>query len=299
MRDTDNLGRSVGCALLAACMLSVMNAITKILSGYLDPVEITFWRNVVALLILVPIVMHMKRSHLLRTNRFWGQLMRATIGTIGMGMAVWMFSLLSLAEGVAISFTAPLFVVLLARPILKEPVGIHRISAALIGFCGVLVIARPWDSLSMDTLGMTVGLVFAVLNASVIMSLRWLGETESSVTTVFYFLLFGLIGTAFFMPFVGTPIPSNDWWMIAALGVVGLFSLMLKTESYRWGAAALVAPLSYSLLLWAMIFDWLLWDKAPGQNVIWGASIIIGSNGYILWREHRLNRRSSVIPVAN
>lgn len=297
MRDTDNYSRAIGCALLAACMLSVMNAITKILSGYLDPVEITFWRNIIALPILIGGMALSGNLNLMKTNRLWGQLLRAAVGTVGMGMAVWMFSLLSLAEGVAISFTAPLFVVLLARPLLKEPVGPHRLGAAFVGFFGVLLIAQPWNGFSMNVLGLVVGLTFAGLNASVIMSLRWLGETESAVTTVFYFLLFGLVGTSFIMPAIYTPIPQADWWLVAILGSVGLCSLLLKTESYRWGPAALVAPLSYSLILWAMMFDWLIWGKVPAHNVIWGAATIITSNVYIMWREHVRKRPPTALPA--
>lgn len=289
----DHLGKSAACALGAAALLSVMNALSKILTDYMAPVEVTFWRNLLALALLIPIMLVFRRMDLLRTQRWKGHLFRAVIGTIGMVMAVWMFSLLSLAEGVAISFTAPLFVVLLSRPVLEEIVGVPRITAAFIGFLGVLVIAQPWSAMTLNILGVAVGLGFALMNASVMLCLRWLGDTEHAVTTVFYFLFYGLIGTALAMPFLATPVPQSDWWMLGVLGVVGLLSLLLKTESYRWGAAAVVAPLSYSLLLWAILFDWLVWHVVPGWNVVLGAVIIIGSNAFILWREHRLKRRCS------
>jgi drug/metabolite transporter (DMT)-like permease len=270
-----------------------MNVLSKILVEYLDPVEVTFWRNLVALIVLVPIVLIAGRKALFKTNRLKGQIFRAVVGTVGMVLAVWMFSLLSLAEGVAISFTAPLFVVMLSPFILKEKVGLPRYAAAFIGFAGVLVIAQPWNSVSMNMLGVAVGLGFALMNASVMLCLRWLGDTEHSVTTVFYFLLIGLVGTALFMPSLATPIPQADWWMVIVLGIIGVASLLLKTESYRWGAAALVAPLSYSLLIWAMLFDWWVWNVVPELNVAFGAFIIIASNGYILWREHHLKRQIS------
>jgi drug/metabolite transporter (DMT)-like permease len=94
-------------------------------------------------------------------------------------------------------------------------------------------------------------------------------------------------------------VPPSDWWLIGVLGIVGLASLILKTESYRWGEAALVAPLSYSLLLWAMLFDWLVWEVKPGLNVILGAAIIVGSNAFIIYREHRLKRRCSAKQTLN
>jgi drug/metabolite transporter (DMT)-like permease len=293
-QTTDHLGKALSCALGAACFLSVMNVVSKILVEYMNPLEVVFWRNIVSLALLVMLVVLYKRTDLFKTSRWKGHLLRSVIGTVGMALAVWMFKLLSLAEGVSVSFTAPLFVVLLSRPILKEHVGLPRITAAIVGFMGVLVIAQPWNSdTSLNFLGVMVGLAFASMNASVMMCLRWLGDTENAITTVFYFLLIGLVGTALIMPFFATPIPQSDCWIVAVLGIVGLISLVLKTESYRWGKAALVAPLSYSLLLWAMLFDYLVWDVKPGWNVVLGAVIIIGSNAFIIYREHLLKKRSS------
>jgi drug/metabolite transporter (DMT)-like permease len=292
MGQNDHIGKSVLCALAAAGALSIMNMVSKILTETISPIEVTFWRNLVALAIMIPIIVAFGKTALMKTKRWKGQLFRAVIGTVGMVLAVWMFSLLSLADGVALSFTAPLFVILLSKPVLGERVGLFRTSAALIGFSGVLIIAQPWDSASLNILGLAIGMTFALLNAGVMLCLRWLSDTESSVTTVFYFLLFGLIGIAPFIPFNYTPIDGGDYWLVLTLGIVGIVSLMLKTESYRWGAASVVAPISYSLLLWALMFDWLIWNKTPSANVLIGASIIIASNAFILWREHKKQKHS-------
>ena len=123
------------------------------------------------------------------------------------------------------------------------------------------------------------------MNALVAICLRWLGNTEESFTTTFYFLLFGLLLTSLFMPFVGTLPEVNILHLIFAMGVVGVSSLLLKTQSFRLAPAALISPISYTILIWAMIFDWLIWDTIPTKNLILGAAIIICSNILILWRE--------------
>lgn len=256
----------------------------------MDAAEITFWRNAIALIPLIGGLIIFKRLHLLKTARPFGQLLRAIIGTAGMILSVWCLSYLSLSEAVAFGFTSPLFVVLLSVPLLGERVGWRRVLATMIGFSGVfIIIGQNPLALSLDK-GAIIALCASACNALVMISLRWLGSTENSLTTVFYFFAFGLIGTGLAMPFIYTPIPEGETWVIGILGLVGLLSLILKTESYRRGAAAVIAPLSYVLILWAGVWDWFIWGTIPGWQVWLGAFVIMTSNLFILYREAKLNK---------
>lgn len=284
----DNLTYAVTAAFGAAFFLSLMNLISKLLSTHLDAIEITFWRNLGALALLAIGMIIFKKQHLIRTKRIWGQLWRALIGTAGMIFSVWSLNYLSLSEANAYGFTAPLFAVLLSIPLLGERVGWRRILAMIIGFSGIFLILGqvPWG-LSFN-IGALIALTASFCNALVLVSLRWLGRTESAVTTTFYFLVFGLIGTGLAMPFLYTPVPDSSVWLLLPFGVVGVCSLLLKTESYRRGATALVAPLSYMVILWAGLLDWLVWGNFPSLNIWAGAALIMSSNLFILYREHRL-----------
>ena len=286
----DRLTLAVSSALGAALFLSAMNMLSKWLGATLNPVEITFWRNLIAVIPLLIGLLILRRFDLLKTGKPIGQLWRACIGTIGIILGVWSLEYLPLSEAVAYGFTAPLFVVLLSMPLLGERVGWRRILATLIGFCGIFVILgqHPLD-LTLN-IGAMIALAASFCNALVLISLRWLGRTENSITTVFYFLSFGLIGTAIAMPFLASPVQHSDYGWILALGLVGLLSLILKTESYRHAPAAVVAPISYVLILMAGFWDWLIWETVPGWNIWLGAAVIMGSNLFILYREHKLNR---------
>ena len=169
-----------------------------------------------------------------------------------------------MATATSLHFTAPLFVSLLSYPLLKEKVGWFRILFIIIGFLGVLIIAQPDNDIS--NFHLFIGLTAGFMNALVAICLRWLGDTEDSFTTTFYFLFFGLLLTSLFMPFVGTLPDVNILHLIFAMGVVGVSSLLLKTQSFRLAPAALISPISYTILIWAILFDWLIWDTIPTKK---------------------------------
>jgi len=277
-------------ALAAAAMLSSMNMFGKLLGAYQDPIEVTFYRNLIALILLVGGLFFLKKLYLVKTKRPFAQFARAFIGTVGMLFSMWAVIIMPLTTATAFLFTAPLFVTLLSYPLLKERVGILRFGAVLIGFSGVLLIARPETNISLFEI--SVGLAAGFFNGLVAICLRWLGNTESTATTNFYFMLYGLIGTALFMPFVATaPTVIETPWIIG-IGIVGLLSLLFKTQGFRLGPAALISPVSYTMMIWALIYDFLIWQTIPTWPILMGASIIILSNIFILWREHQKSKQA-------
>jgi drug/metabolite transporter (DMT)-like permease len=270
-------------ALSAAFILGLMGVVAKLLGNHLSPLDIIFYRNIVAVILVLISLFFIKKLYLLKTKRPYAHLTRTIIGTITNVLIVWSFILMPIATATSLHFTAPLFVSLLSYPLLKEKVGRFRITFILIGFLGVIVIAQPESNIS--NFHLMIGLTAGFMNALVAICLRWLGDTEDSFTTTFYFLFFGLLLTSLFMPFIGTLPEVDILHLIFAMGIVGVSSLFLKTQSFRLAPAALISPISYTILIWAIIFDWLIWDTVPTTNLILGASIIIGSNILILWRE--------------
>ena len=279
-------------AAINAFMLAGMSLFAKLLATYFGPVEVTFFRNIFSLVALFLWLFFAGKLFLLKTKRPWAHLFRSTIGTIGIVLGAWALAIMPLAETTILLFTAPLFVVLLSYPVLKEPVGIYRLSAVFFGFMGVIVMANPSSNVNeLPFLGLIIGLGWGFFAGCVDLCLRWMGKTENSTTTVFYFVLFGTITTGLHWPFA--EIKPNSFsidalWIIVGLGMTGLLSLLSKTQSYRLAEASLIAPVMYSMIIWTMIFDYIFWAKEPSINVIIGATMIIASNIFILYRESRV-----------
>jgi len=279
----------ISLALINAAMLGAMSLFAKLLSEYFGPIEVAFFRNLVSLIFVCFWLITAKNLIALKTKRPFVHLFRSIIGTVGIITGVYALSMMPLAETTILMFTAPLFVVLLSYPVLREPVGIYRLSAVCVGFLGVIIMVNPSAGTDqLPTVGVIFGLLWGFLAGCVDVTLRWMGRTENSTTTVFYFVLFGTLTCALHWPVADVQPNSfsiNALFIIIALGMTGVFSLLAKTQSFRLAEASLIAPVMYTMIIWTMLFDYLFWDKLPSTNVVLGAIIIIASNIFIFYRE--------------
>ncbi len=283
-------------ATINAFMLAGMSLFAKLLSAYYGPIEVTFFRNAFSTIALLGWIIIMGRIALLKTKRPFAHLFRGAIGTIGIVLGTWALSILPLAETTVLLFTSPLFTVLLSILILKERVGIYRIGAVILGFTGVFIMASPGNAATAIPLyGLLIGLGWGFFSGCVDVCLRWMGKTENSTTTVFYFILFGTLTTGLHWPWAevkNTEFSMDIIWIILGLGLTGLLSLFAKTQSYRLGEASIIAPFMYTMIIWTILFDYLFWQKPPTLNVLAGAGIIIASNLFILYRETKIKNQS-------
>lgn len=276
-------------ALINAFMLAGMSLFSKLLFTYFGPIEITFFRNFISVIALSAGLFFFGKFILLKTQRPFAHLLRSAIGTSGIVIGTWALTLMPLAETTVLLFTSPLFVVLLSYPILKEPVGIYRLSAVFVGFIGVLIMINPGQDMNaLPVLGIVLALIWGFESACVDICLRWMGKTENSMATTFYFCLFGSIACGLHWPWAEVKpnaISFDALWIILGLGGTGVLALLAKTQSFRLGEASLIAPVMYTMIIWSLLFDYLFWDKIPSINTIAGASLIIASNLFILYRE--------------
>ncbi len=289
-----NLWLAIGFASTNAFMLAGMSLFAKILGQYYGPVEVTFFRNAFSLLALFFWLYFARELYLLKTDRPWAHVLRGAIGTFGIAVGMWAIQILSIAETTVLLFTSPLWTLLLSVMFLKESIGKYRIAAIILGFIGVIIVANPFSgNLQLPFLGLLLGLSWGFASGCVDTILRWIGSTENAKATTFYFCLFGTITCGLHWPFAeidpaGLSLPA--FWAICGIGATGVIALLSKTQSFRLGEATVIAPMMYTMIIWAMLFDYLFWNKIPSWNVILGALIIICANLIILLRERQQGR---------
>lgn len=227
-----------------------------------------------------------------RTQRPGAHILRSAIGLANMLLAFTALSYLPLAEATTIGFAAPLFAVLLSATVLREQVGRHRWSAVTLGFVGVLIVMQPGGGGHLPT----AGLVFAILGAfgvaCVTITIRQIGKTEATQTTVFWFTVSSMIVTGALMPFYGTAHDGGTWMILVALGFFGGMAQLLLTASLRFAPVSTIAPFDYAQLLWAVSLGWLIWGAHAPATTWLGATVIIASGLYTLYREQRLGRET-------
>lgn len=258
--------------------------------------ELLFFRQLLALPIVVTAVMMGPGLGSLRTKRLGAHAVRAAVGLMSMAFMFTTVMLLPLAESTTMQFTVPIFATILGALILKEPTGWHRWGAVIAGFVGVIIVAQPGSG-HIPLFGAATGLTAALLSASVSILLRRIGQTELATTTVFYFsvLSIPILGPIFLVTMV--PHDAVTWVIMILIGLSGGIGQIMMTKSLTLAPVAVVVPMDYSGLLWATLYGYLFFGVLPTSMTWLGAPIIVASGLYIVWREHR-RRRPATLAIA-
>jgi drug/metabolite transporter (DMT)-like permease len=279
------LGMAAGMG--AYFMFSVMVLFAKLLSVNHSVVEIAFYRNLIGSVPFLLVVFAFGRRDILvlRTRPVLVGF-RAILGSISLVVTFWAFSLMPLADTTALLFASSLFIPVLGVVFLKEFVGPYRWSAVIIGFAGVVIMARPTGAVYV--LGISVALCAAFLHATLQIILRYLGRFESPETISFYFFIIGTIVTALALPFVAVTPVTSEIPLLFGVGLSGAAAQWLLSVAYKNAPAAVVTVFNYTSIIWATLFGWMIWNEWPLPAVIAGAAIVMASNILIVWRESRL-----------
>jgi drug/metabolite transporter (DMT)-like permease len=287
----ERLPLAVRAALLmvTGCLLfSVMGALVKLLGQRLDSFQIAFFRCFFGFLAILPLVLSKKGHHAFLTTHFYGHFLRGAIGVAAMVGGFYATTRLPLTDSTAISFTAPLFMILAAIFLLGEKVRWRRGLATVAGFIGVLVMVRP-DSGTLDVAAI-VGLFAAFLVALSTTLIKRLSATEEALTILVYFGLFSSILTAVPAYFVWRALTPDELALLGLVGALGAVGQFCQVRAYAAGELMAVAPIDYSRLIFAGIMGFLLFAELPDRYTLVGASIIVGSTLYIAYRETHLSR---------
>ncbi|QGP78915.1 DMT family transporter [Sphingobium sp. CAP-1] len=285
---------AIALRLTAVVCLSVMFITVRVASERgVHVVESLFYRQALALpMILIWVAMAGGLSTV-RTRRIGVHASRMMLGLTGMLLNFLSYILLPPAEAATIGFTMPIFGTILSALILREATGIHRWSAVLIGFVGVLVMIRP-DAGHFPVQGVVVAIGGALLTASVSLVLRELGRTEAAGVVVFWFTLLSMIPLGLAMPFFARAHDPLTWGLLLLIGLVGGLAQLCLTSALRYGPIAVVLPMDYSAIIWTTLLGVAVGQDWPMATTWVGATLIIASGLYIAWREHVRARRPVV-----
>jgi drug/metabolite transporter (DMT)-like permease len=289
-RPEQNRLLGIGLRVAATTAFGFMAAMIKL--GYEHGVstpELGFYRFAFGLPPLLAWIIWSGNYGAWRTARPGAHLTRGAIGLTSMCLGFSTLAYLPLAEATTIGFAAPLFSVMLSALVLKEKVGRHRWSAVTIGFLGVLVVMQPEGS-HLPTIGLVLAIGAAFGVGFVTITIREIGKTEGTQTTVLWFSLFAMIVLGLMLPFYGEAHDAETWGVLVALGLFGGFGQLFLTASLRYAPVPVVVPFDYTQLLWAVLLGWWLFEAHPPATTWSGAAIIIASGLYTIYREHRLGR---------
>ncbi|WNK00768.1 DMT family transporter [Thalassospiraceae bacterium LMO-JJ14] len=279
--------KGIAFMLASTLLAAVMNSAARHVSQTVHPFELVFFRNLFAFAFVLPMLWRVGFGAL-RTNRPWMHAGRAGLNVVNMMVWFTAISLAPLAEVVALGFTGPIFATILGVLIVKEVVGVRRWSAIIVGFIGTLVVLQP----GFDTVqtGHGLALMAAFMWAGVLLIIKSLSRTESSITIVAY------------MSILMTPlslIPALFVWVwptwtelgwLALIGVCGGAAQYLLSQSFHEADISVVMPFDFAKLVWIALIAYIAFAEVPTLTTWIGGAIIFASGLYIARRESIKNR---------
>ena len=261
---------------------SFMGAGVKLLSDDLHPIIICFYRCLMGLIIITPFVAR-NNFKALQTDNMRLQIFRALINIISMICWFSAIGMMHFEKATALGFTTPLFTTILAVLILGEVIRFHRTAALLLGFIGILIIIRPgYMPFEFGTILM---LIASFSFSFVLIFVKKLSATDSSLTIIFYHLLY--MTPAFFILsfFYWENINFNQLIIFILMGAAGLLSHWCLAQAFKMSDTTFVMPLQFTKLIWASLIGLFIFAEQPDIWTWVGGIIIFISVVYITYRE--------------
>lgn len=265
-----------------AILLTVMAVFVKILGERLHAAQLMFSRALIGFLIFAPWLLMRDGVAVIRTTRPGMHLMRGFWGACGNYCFFFAITHLVLADAMALQFSRPLFMIILAFLFLGEVAGARRIGVTLAGFAGILIMLRPFDG-GFDPNGL-VAVAGALFGGMVVISIKKLATTEPTRRIIFYYAfytaLFSAVPAAYFwvMP------TWNEFWVLILIGFLGILGQSCITHGFTLGEATVTVPFDYMRIVYSAVFGLLLFAEVPSLWSVAGAALIVGSNLYLMRR---------------
>ncbi|MES2542507.1 MAG: DMT family transporter [Pseudomonadota bacterium] len=271
-------------SLAAFAAYATHDVVVKYLGGTYSAFQTMFFAGLMGFPLVTVLLLSDRRDGTLIPKHIWWTAIRTVSAVVTGVMGFYAFSVLPMATCYAIFFAMPLFITLMAIPMLGEKVGMRRGIAVMVGLLGVLIVLRPGsgDGFSLGHLAALGAATTGSLSSIIV---RKIGRDERSVVLMLYPMVLTFVATGATMPFVYQPMPVEDLALTAVMAFLGMIGALASIAAYRIAAAIIVAPMQYSQIIWAVLYGWLFFDERVDFYTAIGSSVIIASGIYIVLRE--------------
>jgi len=257
-----------------------MAACVRVASESLPQSEVIFFRNFMALLLLLPLLRHRRVS--LRTHRPGLHLLRATTGLGAMYLYFYAIAYLPLVDAILLNYTSPLFIALIAVAWLKEQVTRRRSLALIAGLLGAGLLFNP--SSAVASVAGLLGLASGALAGLALTTVKKLSDTEPALRIVVVFALLASAISAVPMLWDFQWPDARQWMWLLAVGITGSIGQLGLTRAYALAPVSQVSPMGYTSLLFAGAIGLAAWGESPDGLGLVGTMAIVTA-GVIVGRE--------------
>ncbi len=278
-----NKKRAIQYIILASLCFSLMNTFVK-LSGDINPIQKSFFRNIVAFVFALIVLLRSKEGFKIQKGNFWLLVLRATFGTIGILCNFYAVDHLVLSDASMLNKLSPFFTIIFSLLILKERMKLYQISAIILAFIGSLFIVKP-NFYNPDLVPSLIGVLGALGAGMAYTMVRYLGiRKERKAMIVFFFSTFSCLTVLPWLIFhyEAMSIQQTIYLLLAGLFATG--GQFAVTTAYSYAPAKEISIYDYSQVLFSAIFGFFLFGQTPDIMSLIGYMIIFSISTYMFMR---------------
>ena len=273
--------------LLGALISALNGAVSKILADDMSAMEIVFFRNLIGVALILYALKHTPPT--LTGGKWYLLITRGLFGFSAMILFFYTITTIPLGEAITLNKTSPLFVTILAYYLLKETLNKTTLFALLIGFLGVMLIAKPVGlSISYEHFLGILGGFFAAAAYTTIKKIKDIYDARVIVLSfvglgallpAMFFLIAPFVNApeslSFLFPAFSYPTSPQVWSLIIFMGIISVISQWLLTKAYSSSNLSIVGVISYTNIPFAIGFGWMLGDALPDGLTYLGIGLIV------------------------
>lgn len=263
-------------------MFALNDAMGKWLVASFSVGQVVLIRSIGAFIVLGPMIANQGTGKLFRMERPFLQFLRVVATTTDTGLFYAAVVYLPLADVMSFYMAGPIYVAALSHLLLGEKVGWRRWLAILVGFCGVLIILKPSSAAFSMSSGFA--LVGSIAFGFAIILGRLLRGTSDTTLVTWQTIGTLIVGGVLTIGAWNTP-SALDLGAMLLLGVVSCSAHLMITRALKLAPASTLAPLHYSLLLWAVVFGLTFFGDVPNPRILVGAAIVVLAGMFIFHRQ--------------
>lgn len=282
----------IGIALmvLGSASLAAKDGLAKTFLDQVGPFQIIWLQFMGTFLVLALMAAPKHGWRVIRPRPVGGQFLRGAMNVSAVSSLYLALTYIPLADATAMLLFAPAVATLLSPIVLKEKIGMMRLSAVAVGFLGVLVILRP--GFAGEPLGYYIGLASGIFLGGYFLANRRLAGSQPAILEITHNALMGALALTPFLPLYWAPVPDAVHVKLGVIVVLALIGQGAMLSSFKFGPAAVISPYSYTLLIFAALIGYFVFGTVPDAFTWTGIALIVGSGVFIALRERRAGRAS-------
>ncbi len=275
LRKPNNIAIGSLICLISYFSVALMAALVKLVPHSVGIGKIIFFQYAVSLILCLPCVFQ-KGITSLKTERFMGHLFRDLVGIATFGLFFLSLLYISLTNSVVLRSTTPFWIPLILFAWRGDKISKNLWLSIAIGFIGVIFIIKP-TAQGYFNIGTLYALASGFFMGISALTIRRLSATEPAYRTLFYYCL---IATLVSLPFALTHwvyFSPSVWLLLISIGILMYIIQYTLIVAFRFAKTSVLAPISYTAIVFSGVFDWILWNKIPDSYEFIGIILVVAS----------------------